>query len=264
MPKLEQSFDVDAPRGTVWSALIDVERVTPCLPGAAITGRNEDGSYEGEFSAKIGPASASYRGTISIEEADEATHTARMLANGRDKRGQGGAKATIVSTLSDAPGGGTRVEVVTDYAITGRLAAFGRGGMIQDVSNRLLREFASCLQTRLAEEAGTPWAVQGEPPASSVDVHPAAARAETEALQQDREAERSSAAATAPPSSPPTTPGPSAQPAPAAPRPGAAQPGSGSPAGRPAQAEPIQGVRLVLQVLWDRIDRWVRRRLERR
>ncbi len=247
MPKLEQSFDVDAPRGTVWSALIDVERVTPCLPGAAITGRNEDGSYEGEFSAKIGPASASYRGTISIEEADEATHTARMLANGRDKRGQGGAKATIVSTLSDAPGGGTRVEVVTDYAITGRLAAFGRGGMIQDVSNRLLREFASCLQTRLAEEAGTPWAVQGEPPASSVDVHPAAARAETEALQQDREAERASAPATAPPSSPPTSPVP-------------------SPAGAPAtaKAEPIQGVRLVLQVLWDRIDRWVRKRLDRR
>jgi carbon monoxide dehydrogenase subunit G len=247
VPKLEQSFDVDAPRGTVWSALIDVERVTPCLPGAAITGRNEDGSYEGEFSAKIGPASASYRGTISIEEADEATHTARMLANGRDKRGQGGAKATIVSTLSDAPGGGTRVEVVTDYAITGRLAAFGRGGMIQDVSNRLLREFASCLQTRLAEEAGTPWAVQGEPPASSVDVHPAAARAETEALQQDREAERASAPATAPPSSPPTSPVP-------------------SPAGAPAtaKAEPIQGVRLVLQVLWDRIDRWVRKRLDRR
>ncbi len=247
MPKLEQSFDVDAPRETVWSALIDVQRVAPCLPGATITQRHDDGSYEGEFSAKIGPASANYRGTISIEEADEATHTARMLANGRDKRGQGGAKATIVSTLSDAPGGGTRVEVVTDYAITGRLAAFGRGGMIQDVSNRLLREFASCLQTRLAEEAGTPWATGGQPPASSVDVHPAAARAEVEALQQDREAERASAPATAPPSSPPTSPGPSPASAPAT-----------------AKAEPIQGVRLVLQVLWDRIDRWVRKRLDRR
>jgi carbon monoxide dehydrogenase subunit G len=260
VPKLEQSFDVDAPRETVWSALVDVQRVAPCLPGAEITERREDGSYAGTFSAKIGPASASYRGTITIEEADEATHTARMLANGSDKRGQGGAKATIVSTLSDAPGGGTRVEVVTEYSITGRLAAFGRGGMIQDVSNRLLREFASCLQTRLAEEAGTPWAIGGDAPASSVDVHPAAALAETEALQQDREADRASAPATAPPSSPPTSPGPSPAPAPGAPR----SPAGTGQATQAAKAQPVQGVRLLLQVLWDRVDRWVRRRLDRR
>jgi carbon monoxide dehydrogenase subunit G len=259
VPKLEQSFDVDAPRETVWTALIDVERVTPCLPGAAITAKNEDGSYEGEFSVKIGPASAAYRGTISIEEADEATHTARMLANGRDKRGQGGAKATIVSRLTDAPGGGTRVEVATDYSITGRLATFGRGGMIQDVSNRLLREFASCLQIRLAEDAGTPWATGREVPASPVEVHPTAARAEVEALDEDRRLEDASAPATLPPSSPPTSPGPSPSPPPAS---GGAPAGAG--AGQPAKAEPIQGVRLVLQVLWDRIDRWVRRRLDRR
>jgi len=238
VPKLEQSFDVDAPRDAVWSALIDVQRVAPCLPGARITEQREDGSYAGEFSVKIGPASTAYRGTISIQEADEATHTARMLANGSDRRGQGGAKATIVSTLTDAPGGGTRVEVATDYSITGRLAAFGRGGMIQDVSNRLLREFASCLQTRLAEEAGTPWAVGQDAPASAVEAHPAAARAETEALQQDREVEATGAAGTAPPS-----------PSPA--------PGSSAP-----QAPPIQGIRLILQVIWDRIDRWVRTRLE--
>ena len=64
-----------------------------------------------------------------------------MSARGTDKRGQGGASATIVYTL---PRGrrGTRVDVVTDFTITGRLARFGRGGMIQDISNRLLRDFA--------------------------------------------------------------------------------------------------------------------------
>src|SRR5207237_3219708 len=79
----------------------------------------------------------------------EAAHTATMQAQGTDKRGQGGAKATILSTLTPV-NGGTRVEVVTDYHITGRLARFGRGGMIEDISERLLRQFAERLQVSLA------------------------------------------------------------------------------------------------------------------
>ena len=139
--KLEQSFEVSAPVEQVWSALIDVERVAPCLPGASITGRNEDGSYNGAFTIKIGPTTASYTGKLEMKEVDEGAHTATMLANGSDRRGQGGANATINSKLTET-GGGTRVEVDTDYHITGRLARFGRGGMIEDISERLLREFA--------------------------------------------------------------------------------------------------------------------------
>jgi carbon monoxide dehydrogenase subunit G len=137
----------------VWEALVDVERVAPCLPGAAVTGRNDDGSYNGTFKVKIGPTSASYTGKLQMEQIDESVHTATMQAQGTDKRGQGGAKATIVSSLAAAGEGATRVDVSTDYHITGRLARFGRGGMIEDISNRLLGEFAKCLQTSLA---GTP------------------------------------------------------------------------------------------------------------
>jgi carbon monoxide dehydrogenase subunit G len=151
--KLEQSFEVAAPLQRVWEALVDVERVAPCLPGAAVTGRNDDGSYNGTFKVKIGPTSASYTGKLQMEQIDESVHTATMQAQGTDKRGQGGAKATIVSSLSPAGDGATRVDVSTDYHITGRLARFGRGGMIEDISNRLLGDFAKCLQTSLA---GTP------------------------------------------------------------------------------------------------------------
>jgi carbon monoxide dehydrogenase subunit G len=167
--KLEQSFDVDAPLEQVWEALTDVQRVAPCLPGAELTEAGEDGTYNGTFSVKIGPTSANYRGRLKMQELDEAARRATMLANGSDKRGSGGAKATIVSTLHEAQGGGTRVEVVTDSSITGRLASFGRGGMIEDVGNRLLREFAGCLQERLQAERA-----QGEPaPAAPPGVVPA-------------------------------------------------------------------------------------------
>ena len=150
--KLEQTFEVDAPLERVWEALIHVDQVAPCLPGATIAEAGEDGVYEGTFSAKVGPASVSFKGTLKMEEVDETTHTAKMLANGSNRRGQGGAKATIVSKVSPGDGGGTKVDIDTDYSITGPLARLGRGGMIEDVGNRLLREFATCLEQRLAHD----------------------------------------------------------------------------------------------------------------
>jgi carbon monoxide dehydrogenase subunit G len=150
--KLEQSFEVEAPLEAVWAALIDVQRVAPCLPGAEVTEVADDGTYHGTFSVKLGPATASYRGTLKIEEVDEAAHRATMRASGTDKRGQGGAKALMHSTVRQGEGGATQVDVETDFTITGRLASFSRGGMIKDISNRLMREFAQCLQETLAAE----------------------------------------------------------------------------------------------------------------
>jgi carbon monoxide dehydrogenase subunit G len=143
--RLEQSFDVAAPIDRVWDALIDVERVAPCLPGAEITEAGDDGSYRGSFTVKLGPTTASYRGELRLDSVDESSREATMRAKGQDKRGQGSANAVILSRLHEE-GEVTRVEVETDFTLTGRLARFGRGGMIEDVSNRLLRDFASCLR----------------------------------------------------------------------------------------------------------------------
>ena len=158
--KLEQSFEVTAPLQRVWEALIDVQRVAPCLPGATVTERNDDGSYNGEFKVKIGPTSAAYSGKLNMESVDENSHHATMEAAGTDKRGQGGAKATIHSSVEEIDADTSRVNVSTDYHITGRLARFGRGGMIEEISNRLLRDFATNLQTMLTGD----WKVQPRAP----------------------------------------------------------------------------------------------------
>ena len=153
--KLEQSFEVQAPIDVVWAALNDLERVAPCLPGAAITGarrrRHLPRRVQGQDRPDDGGLQAARSGS---RTPIEATHTATLAAKGTDKRGQGGATATIVNTLREIDGV-TRVDAVTDFAITGRLARFGRGGMIEDISNRLLRDFATCLATRLGDEAPT-------------------------------------------------------------------------------------------------------------
>ena len=146
--KLEQSFTVEAPVERVWAAMIDVERIAPCLPGAEVTGVDDTGAYQGTFSVKLGPTTAAYRGTLRLEAVDEAARTATMSAKGTDKRGQGGASATIVSTMREAAGV-TQVDVLTDFHITGRLARFGRSGMIEDISKRLMRDFAQCLQATI-------------------------------------------------------------------------------------------------------------------
>jgi uncharacterized protein len=151
--KLEQSFTVEAPVEQVWSALIDVERIAPCLPGAEVTGVDDSGAYQGTFTVKLGPTTAAYRGALRMEAVDDAGRTVTMSAKGTDKRGQGGASATIVSTMREE-GGSTRVDVLTDFHITGRLARFGRSGMIEDVSKRLMREFAGCLQATIVTGGG--------------------------------------------------------------------------------------------------------------
>jgi uncharacterized protein len=179
MPELKQSFEVAAPIEQVWEALIDVERIAPCLPGASITGRNEDGSFAGGMTIKIGPTTAAYAGKLVMENIDESAHSATMQAQGTDKRGQGGAKATISSSLSPSGDGATRVEVVTDYHITGRLARFGRGGMIEDISERLLREFANCLQSSLVGQPAHGAAATNEPGREAEPAEPAGGPAAT-------------------------------------------------------------------------------------
>jgi carbon monoxide dehydrogenase subunit G len=181
--KLEQSFDVSAPLQRVWEALIDVERVAPCLPGATVTGRNDDGSYNGEFKVKIGPTSAAYSGKLNMESVDEDSHHATMQAAGTDKRGQGGAKATIESSVEEIDAGTTKVNVSTDYHITGRLARFGRGGMIEEISNRLLREFAERLQAMLTSGGGDGGSADGTAAAATET-----AAADTKAAAADTEA----------------------------------------------------------------------------
>ena len=165
--KLEQTFKVEAPIDKVWEALIDVERVAPCLPGAEITESDDTGVYKGNFTVKLGPTTAAYRGELHMESVDEAARTVTMKASGQDKRGQGGAKATIVSVMREE-GGATAVDTTTDFTITGRLARFGRGGMIQDISNKLLRDFSACL----AENIETPAEAEAESPAAAEAAEP--------------------------------------------------------------------------------------------
>ena len=161
--KLENEFTVDVSVEDVWDVLLDLERITPCLPGAALTnGADGDGEHEGTMKVRLGPVTQEYNGTVQIQEADESERRAVLQADGKDARGQGTASATITSTLHDEGGGSTRVRVETDMHITGRAAQFGRG-LQQSVAEKILGRFADCLENEIK---GGGAAQQAEPSAN--------------------------------------------------------------------------------------------------
>ncbi|MGW6447755.1 SRPBCC family protein [Lentzea sp. NPDC055074] len=135
--KLTHSFTSPGPAEEVWEALIDPERVAPCLPGATLT--SVDGkTFSGEVKVKLGPVQLLYRGTGEFVEIDPVLRRAVMKAAGKDTRGNGTASAVVTFVVGDS------VEVETDLAITGRPAQLGRG-LIAEVSGKLVDQFAECL-----------------------------------------------------------------------------------------------------------------------
>lgn len=154
--KLRNEFTIPADIDQAWRVLLDLERVAPCLPGARLEGGGGR-DFTGTMTVKIGPVTNRYRGTVSIEEADDARHRAVMRAQARDTGGAGTAAATI-STAMQSRNGGTHVAVETDLQISGPAAQFGRGVM-QEVASKLIARFSDCLAEEMAAEASPP-----EPP----------------------------------------------------------------------------------------------------
>jgi carbon monoxide dehydrogenase subunit G len=146
--QLENSFTVPVPVDEAWRVLLDIERIAPCMPGAALDSVTGD-DFTGRVKVKLGPINLTYQGKASFVEKDETAHKAVIDARGKDQRGNGTAAATITATLQ-SEGPATRVDVLTDLNITGKPAQFGRGVMT-DVGNKLLGQFADKLAAQLGE-----------------------------------------------------------------------------------------------------------------
>jgi uncharacterized protein len=144
--ELEHQFTVPVPVDRAWEVLLDVEKIAPCMPGAVIDSVDGD-SFTGQVKVKVGPITVAYSGKASFLEKDATAHRAVVEAKGRETRGSGTAAATVTASMADE-GGSARVTVVTDLAITGRPAQFGRG-VLNDVGNKLIGQFADCVATTI-------------------------------------------------------------------------------------------------------------------
>lgn len=171
--RLEDTFEVQAPIDTVYNTILDVSKVTGCVPGAELVSTNGDVSEVG-IRVKVGPISMQYRGEVEIVERDAANHRAVMKVRAREVRGQGTAEATATLSLSQNGGSTTTGEVEVEVDLTGRAASMGQGA-IQDVSSKLVGRFARNL-TRMLSASDQPLETAPDNDLSAADIAGAVAK----------------------------------------------------------------------------------------
>jgi carbon monoxide dehydrogenase subunit G len=182
--ELTHTFTVPSTIDTTWEQFQDIGGLAECFPGAQVTsvGTTEDGApmFEGTCKVKLGPIALVYAGSGAFVHRDDTAHRFVVEAKGRDKRGNGTAGATVTLSMQPLPSGGdgTTVEVLTELSVTGKPAQFGRGVM-QDVSDKLLGQFVSCLEERLGAADGGGDAGGAEPAPAAATDPTAAAPADT-------------------------------------------------------------------------------------
>jgi uncharacterized protein len=180
--EFDNSFDVPLVPAQAWALLMDIRRITPCMPGAELTDIVDAQNYKGKISVRLGPVALAFAGNVQLFGIDEANRTARIKAQGSDAKGRGSANATATFRVAPA-GDGSRVLIHTELMLSGAVAQYGRGvGMIQATAAQIIGQFAGNLRAQLAQQppaAATPIApvpVQAPPPQSVQPAPPAAAK----------------------------------------------------------------------------------------
>jgi carbon monoxide dehydrogenase subunit G len=163
--QLENVFTVPTGIDDAWVAFNDPTKFAPCFPGASVESYEGD-SFVGTVKVKLGPISLTYKGTGTYLERDDANYSVVIDATGRDARGNGTASAKVTGSLTALAPDETQVKMITDMTVTGRPAQFGRGVMA-DVSDKIITQFASCLSKKLGPEVRGGTAAAGSASAAS-------------------------------------------------------------------------------------------------
>lgn len=141
MVELDHSFSNPKPTEETWQAILDLERLVPCVDGGKVVEKTGPESVKAEIKVKMGAMSLTYAGTVTVTEQDPEAHRAVFQVKSRETRGQGHANADVTFSLSD--GGG---QIHTAAQITGKAASMGEGVMVS-VLDALIKNFTERLAT---------------------------------------------------------------------------------------------------------------------
>ena len=156
--EFDNSFDVPLSPAQAWAVLMDIRRIAPCMPGAALTEVLDAQNFRGKIAVRLGPVALAFAGHVQFENIDEVNHSARVKAQGSDDKGRGSANATATFRIEPADIG-ARVFIHTDLMLSGAVAQYGRGvGMIQATAAQIIGQFAGNLRAQLEQQpaAATP------------------------------------------------------------------------------------------------------------
>jgi uncharacterized protein len=137
--ELDHSFTSAKPIDETWEAILDLERLVPCVEGGSVLERTSPDAVRAEIKVKMGAMSMTFTGTVEVIDQDAAEHRAVMQVKSREAGGQGYANADVTFALSD--GGGT---IHTAAQITGKAASMGEG-VVVSVLDALIKDFTGKL-----------------------------------------------------------------------------------------------------------------------
>jgi carbon monoxide dehydrogenase subunit G len=153
--KLDRTFAMPAAPEVTWALLQDIEAVTACMPGAAITERLDAQHYKGTLAMKVGPASLKFKGEIEVRELDAATRTLRLVAKGTDTSGSSAAAMDLTARVEAADGGLSALVGHSEASVSGKVAAFA-SRMMDAVAEQILKQFAANFAAQVeARQAAT-------------------------------------------------------------------------------------------------------------
>lgn len=141
MVELDHSFHNDKPTDYNWDAILDLDRLIPCVEGGTVVERTSPESAKAEILVKMGAMSLKFAGTVEVAERDDAAHKALLKVKSREASGQGYANADVTFALDD--GGG---DIHTAAQISGKAASMGEGVM-QSVLDAMIKDFTKSLET---------------------------------------------------------------------------------------------------------------------
>jgi uncharacterized protein len=137
--ELDHTFETGKDTDYNWQAILDLERLVPCVEGGSVLERTSDDAVKAEIKVRMGAMSMTFRGTVEVAERNDAEHRALMRVKSRDAGGQGYANADVTFALSD--GGGS---IHTAAQITGKAASMGEG-IVFNVLDALIKDFTTKL-----------------------------------------------------------------------------------------------------------------------
>ena len=137
--ELEHPIPTTKPADETYAAILDLDRLIPCVEGASVLERTSETSAKTQIDVKLGAMSLKFTGTVEITDQDADAHRIGMAVRSKEAGGQGHADADVVFALAD--GGGT---IKTNARITGTAASMGEG-VISGVLDALITSFAGKL-----------------------------------------------------------------------------------------------------------------------
>lgn len=118
--RVRRDDTVAADAGAMAALFGDVPALIGCIPGAAIVGAREDGSYDAEIGAQYGDLAAMFRGVLRVEMPPDGTFVGRVT--GRDSFTGTGASGTVTIGIAGPASGTTALCTVVELDFSGIMA----------------------------------------------------------------------------------------------------------------------------------------------